>query len=380
MAVTPDWILLPKYYLPTTGGLQTFTNRLAQQLEARGRAVSVITKRPAKGRPVLMEGNIPLAEQHTEELPAETFWDGVTARVARTPPGRRVMAIGLEYEEQLDRQLNALVQIKEDLGHRVALKVATTFDLAERLTRHRAALLNRLDAVFVLNSQMQSEAQEYGLTEPRLAMLPPLIDLSDFAPAGTHERASLREAFGLPKDGFVALWTGRLCSRKQIDQTITAWSQANVPGVLWLVGDDEESGRPAERELTRAAEALGMGVPLFQPSLPPHAMSNAYKAADLFISTSRVEGMSNSMLEALAVGLPIVAYDIPGNTDLYGQVHSPGWHLVDTGDVAAIAEGIRTQSRHPSDQMTLRATRETSLARFSWGNVSRILQGALGTV
>ena len=49
------------------------------------------------------------------------------------------------------------------------------------------------------------------------------------------------------------------------------------------------------------------------PSIPPQAMRSAYESADVVLNTSFSEGLSNVLIEAIAVGRPVLASNVPGN-------------------------------------------------------------------
>jgi L-malate glycosyltransferase len=71
---------------------------------------------------------------------------------------------------------------------------------------------------------------------------------------------------------------------------------------------DAEYGARFEREAARLASFA-----LWIRSIPPTAMRSAYESSDIVLNASQSEGLSNSLLEALAAGRPFLASDIPGN-------------------------------------------------------------------
>jgi glycosyltransferase involved in cell wall biosynthesis len=108
------------------------------------------------------------------------------------------------------------------------------------------------------------------------------------------------------------VFTGRLHPQKNLDVLIRAWpAVAGATGAtLVLVGQGPERDR-----LEAEARALGVGdrVRFTGPVDDP---ADLLRAADVFVLPSVAEGMSNSLLEAMATALPCVASDIGGNHDL----------------------------------------------------------------
>jgi glycosyltransferase involved in cell wall biosynthesis len=108
------------------------------------------------------------------------------------------------------------------------------------------------------------------------------------------------------------LFTGRLHPQKNLDILLNAWVEVarRTDAHLILLGDGPDRDR-----LIALAEALGIADRVHFPG-PVDDPSEVLRAADLFVLPSVAEGMSNSLLEAMATGLPCIASAIGGNTDL----------------------------------------------------------------
>ena len=119
---------------------------------------------------------------------------------------------------------------------------------------------------------------------------------------------------------------------------VDAWPQvrATYPDAsLVLIGDGPE--RPAlEARVKLRGLTLGVGQAVYLAGSVSDATS-MLREADLFVLPSREEGMSIALLEAMALGMPLVASSIPGNWQLvrdfeHGRLVPPD----DPGDLAAI--------------------------------------------
>lgn len=129
---------------------------------------------------------------------------------------------------------------------------------------------------------------------------------------------------------------GRLTRQKGIDLLLDAFAKARkvveAPMKLDLVGDGDD--RDA---LVRQVEALGLsGVVTFHGRLPD--VQAWLRGADVFVLSSRWEGFPNVMIEAMSVGLPLIAARCQGGVDdILGDV--PERYALDypPGDVDALA-------------------------------------------
>lgn len=131
------------------------------------------------------------------------------------------------------------------------------------------------------------------------------------------------------------------------------------PGLrLRLVGDGSERARIAA---FLVAEGLAERCELAGARDDVPAQMRDF---DLFVLPSRAEGISNTILEAMATGLPVIATDVGGNAELVA--HGETGFLVPPGDPAAIAERIGWYRAHPAELARHgRAARARAEAAFS---------------
>ena len=86
-------------------------------------------------------------------------------------------------------------------------------------------------------------------------------------------------------------------------------------------------------------------------------------AADIFLFSSRQEGLSVSVMEAMACGLPIVASAIRGNTDLIDP--GQGGFLVAPDDAAGFADAIRRILRQPHIRLDMKRHNLEKIRKYS---------------
>ena len=180
----------------------------------------------------------------------------------------------------------------------------------------------------------------------RLQLIYNGVDTDRFAPAA-GEASPLPPGFA-PPGSLVVGTMGRLEQVK--DQTNLARAFCRLlqrdPGLrrrlrLVIIGD---GGLRAEIEaiLAEADAAALAWLPGYRDDTP-----KLYRAFDLFVLPSRREGISNTALEAMASGLPIVATRVGGNPEIIPE-GSVG-RLVPPNDPASLADALRHYAEHPAD-------------------------------
>ncbi|MBN1514546.1 MAG: glycosyltransferase [Phycisphaerae bacterium] len=152
-------------------------------------------------------------------------------------------------------------------------------------------------------------ARRAGVPPHRLVLVQGGIDAEPIRRARPIDRASLGLLAGAP----VVLWTGRLDPVKRVDDLVLAAAQLvrqAIPLQLLIVGEGPE--QPRLQELVGESGMSDHVHFAGRRSDVPRLL----RMADLFVFPSRTEGLPNSLLEAMAAGLPIVATNVPGNCDV----------------------------------------------------------------
>ena len=176
--------------------------------------------------------------------------------------------------------------------------------IAERL------VVRSYDRVVTLNARMRADfAKNCGLPEDRIDLIANGVDVTTFAPR--DDRHTLRVKFGIPTDRFVVGNVARLDAVKNPEVILRAIaripSQQLRPYFL-LVGEG-----PHRVGLESEIGRLGLykDVRLFGYSDYIRELLNCM---DLYIQSSFYEGCSNTVLEAIACGLPVLATDVPNQS------------------------------------------------------------------
>jgi glycosyltransferase involved in cell wall biosynthesis len=189
----------------------------------------------------------------------------------------------------------------------------------------------------------------------RLRVVPNGIDLARIdEPVPASELAAARTALGTVGDRRVVAVVAR---RKDQDVLLRALPAVEPPVLLACVGIDAE---PALAAL--AAELPARHRAVFVPFVPrPLAFYHLAAAAAL---PSRIEGLSQALLEAMALGLPVAASDAGGNPDLLTH-EATGW-LVPPLDVGAWARALtRLVADRPAAARVAEAGREVVRREFT---------------
>jgi glycosyltransferase involved in cell wall biosynthesis len=123
--------------------------------------------------------------------------------------------------------------------------------------------------------------------------------------------AARRETYGFAADEVLLVTVGRLVRRKAVDQLVAMMRALPGRARLVVVG----SG-PEERPLRAAAAAGGVADRVcFLGQVEETEKFRVLRMADVYVTTSQHEGFGLVFLEAMACGLPVVAYDHGGQTD-----------------------------------------------------------------
>lgn len=167
-----------------------------------------------------------------------------------------------------------------------------------------ACLRSTVGKFISLTSQTVEDLGRLGIPARSISMIPNGISLEDRL--AKYDRNQVRAELSWSPEAKVVIFVGRLVHAKGLDWLLEIWksvSAAEPQARLLIVGDGPE--RPA---LMTRVERLGIDRTVTFTG----RQEDVYKflaAADVFVLPSRLEGISNSLLEAMSQGLPVVVAD-----------------------------------------------------------------------
>lgn len=324
---------------PDVGGPASHAPELAEFLRSRGHGVEVVTT--ADVRPARRE----YAVRHvSRRLPVGLRHAAVAALV-----GRRARTMDVVYATSmlgrsalgsaLARRALVVKLTGDEAYERARRRGRFSGDLDEfqrhqgrgeiaLLRRTRDLALGRAAHVFAPSSYLRELALGWGLAPDRVSVLPnPAPELPEL-PARDELRREL--GFQGPTLGFA----GRLTTAKALGIAFAALVQ--VEGVaLAIAGDGPDRG-----PLERTVRELGLnGRVTFLGAQPRERVLELFRAADASLLSSSWENFPHSVVEALAVGTPVIATAVGGVPEVVRD--GENGLLVPPGDPAALAVAIR---------------------------------------
>ena len=148
-----------------------------------------------------------------------------------------------------------------------------------------------------------------------------------------EEKIKLRKVLGMRKDLRYFIFIGRLSHEKNPEKTLQAFeelmSEFDDIGLVIL-----GSGNMYDEIISHASDRI----------MIPGFKSNVYdylKASDYYISASDVEGLPNTLLEAMTVGLPCVLSNIPAHEEVIAKATQPIGYSFNSHDIESQKEAIR---------------------------------------
>lgn len=224
---------------------------------------------------------------------------------------------------------------------------------------------NRTRCTMVPTAALGAELERHGFRN--LEVVARGVDLAQFDPARRSE--ALRQSWGVGPDDLVVACVGRLAAEKNLDLLLDSFDAiaANLPNArLLLVGD----GPLRETLQQRCPTAIFAGQ-RSGADLAAH-----YASADLFLFPSLTETFGNVTIEAMASGLPVVAFDYAAAAELI----RPGVEgtLVPLGERGAfVRAACQLAAEDPASRRARGiAARERALA-LDWPHIVAQFEGVL---
>jgi 1,2-diacylglycerol 3-alpha-glucosyltransferase len=181
--------------------------------------------------------------------------------------------------------------------------------IATRFSRHQG---NSLDGMVVPSKPMLKVLKSYGITTPT-EVIPTGIEPASFV---LGDRAAFRAQRGIPQDRPVMLFVGRVAHEKNIGFLLLVVDRIRheIPDILFVIAGEG----PALKSLQHQVKELRISENvMFVGYLDRHAeLNSCYRAADVFVFSSRTETQGLVLLEAMAQGVPVVSIAELGTRDV----------------------------------------------------------------
>jgi len=316
------------------GGAETQLVRIAMSLRQRGWTVGILSLFPGSDFDAeLKAAGIPHRSCEPVRLPQDRplIPVAITLRLIRNLRAwRPTTLICFSYHSDIaGRICGRLAGVPVVIGSlRTAFAKTTLREKVYRLTEPLVDLT-------VSNSQagINYMVSRRVLTLRKTHVIPNGMFISDFPSSASREE--MRDELGIPPEAFLWMAVGTLNKAKDYPTMLEAaarCAQADPRFCLRIAG-----GGPALDGLQADADARGLAEAvrfLGKRTDVPRLL----RAADAFVLSSAWEGLPNAVMEAMASGLPVVATDVGGVSDLIESGRSGT--IVPPQDPAALAEGM----------------------------------------
>jgi glycosyltransferase involved in cell wall biosynthesis len=314
--------MLSDVYFPRVNGVSTSIQIVRRELERRGHEVVLVApayprqplstdvvRVPSRGVPLDPEDRalrVAALRRHVAGLAPQRF-DLVhvqTPFIAHREGVRIARAFGLPIVETYH------TFFEEYLHHYLPLVPRTLTRWVVRAASRRQC--NRVDRVIVPSPAMRELLRRYGVATP-VAVIPTGLDFDELT-RGDGER--FRRLHGIAQNRSTLVHVGRMAREKNIDflLEVVARVRRTVPTVLLVLAGEG----PALAGLRQRALELGLeGHVLFVGYLcRERELQDCYRAGDVFVFASRTETQGLVLLEAMALGVPVVSTAAMGTLDI----------------------------------------------------------------
>ncbi|HEA28719.1 MAG TPA: glycosyltransferase family 1 protein [Leeuwenhoekiella sp.] len=374
---------LSRRYFPAVSGMSVYARNMTKALAERGHEIVMISqyREDEKGVGIYGGGPPPAEtwmnvqglrslgeEQADDETPADfekdlremiataekhhadTPFDIVHAQYCY-PNGLAALALSNKW------QVPNVVSIQGGDGHWVGLCCGTHKQAMDAVLHHAMAL------IIGCTSFANEVSENHQIPLERFTIIPGATNTQQFKPT---------QALGSIKKPVRLLYHGRVDQRKGVLDFIEAGKilldqNIDVKLIISGIGPDLEAAKNRAKSLKIADKTEFLGMISYKDA------PEVYAQGDIFVSPTYAEGFSNTILEAMASGLPIVSTDSVGVKDCL--THYENALLTKPSAISALAEALKELIYNEKLRRKLveKALREVE-TKYSWPVVAEQLE------
>lgn len=243
------------------------------------------------------------------------------------------------------------------------------FRLKPKYKRLIQDIVRKSTRVISISKSIAEEFLSLGTSEDKIAILPNAIDVERFK---SVKPASLQKELGIDSQLKIILTVGRYNPKKGYEsiQSIVEDLLEIRDDFIWLI-----VGKGVEEKLalsSKVSEHVKFLTQYSKPcensyDFPNNRLIGVYKASDIFVFPTLIEGLGNVTLEAMAAGLPVITSDVPGCHDIVTNGHDG--ILVEAGNTRKFAEEINKLLNDKEMADKLRDSGYETVEQYSKTNV-----------
>jgi glycosyltransferase involved in cell wall biosynthesis len=373
-------LMMTNTYLPLVGGVARSVASFTEEFRRRGHRVLVVAPE---------YDDLPPGEADVHRVPAITHFNGSEFSLSLPEPvtlSATIDAFGPDVVHSHHPFLLGASALRVATSRQLPL-VFTHHTMYEQYThyvspsseviRHLAVRLptgyaNLCDHVIAPSESVAAVLRRRGVETP-VSVIPTGIDPDRFAHG---DGPAARARYGIPAGAFVVGHVGRLAPEKNLPflaRAVASFVRAHPEAHFLLVG-----GGPAGEEVRAVFEESGAAERLHATGpLEGQELADAYHAMDLFAFASRSETQGMVLAEAMTVGVPVVALDAPGASDVVAD--GDNGRLLDTEDQAEFAAALEWVARNGRRRLgqAARVTAESFSLEHCADQTLRLYEGLL---
>lgn len=356
-------LMMTNTYLPQVGGVARSVASFTEEFRRRGHRVLVVA-------PTYKD--LPEDEPDVQRVPAIPNFNGSEFSLSLPVPLALTVAVDVFNPDVVHAHHPFLLG---DSALRIATSrgvplVFTHHTMYEQYTHYLSASLdvvrqfaihlptgfaNLCDQVIAPSESLARVLKERGVETP-IRVVPTGIDPERFADG---DGDASRRRHGIPLDSFVVGHVGRLAPEKNLGflaRAVARFLRTHAKAHFLVVG-----GGPAGEEIRAIASEFGVADRLHTPGpLEGQDLADAYHAMNVFAFASHSETQGMVLAEAMTAGVPVVALEAPGASDVVADGENGRLLDNEDEDTFAAALGEIARSGRCRRQQLARAARDTA--------------------
>lgn len=354
------------YYPPHLGGMEKVAQEISERLAAKGHRVEVFTSDiGCKNEKLESNKNLIINYLKSFEVAHTPIAFSLFFKLLKEP---RNSIIHLHVSQAFFPEVVYLISRIKKIPYiaHMHLDVGPSGKLGFLLKPYKKFLLK---VVLGKASKIICLTEDQKLYFSKKYALP--LNMFDVVPNGVGKEFFLNKKLPQAKEITNLLYVGRLSTQKNIPLLIESISFIQKKVHLDVVGDGEEM-----KAIENSIRKFKLSNVILHGRKTGINLLEYFQKADIFVVTSKKEGLSLSMLEAMAAGLPIVGNDVPGVREL---IYDCGI-LVSNSSPESFAEALDNLISDIVLQRNLSKRAQKKAICFSWDHLIEKIEAIYGEI